>query len=156
MRRAFAEASGGVARLKPGRKASATSKCRRPRGDTDERPARGDTRLYKTQSELDCLGIDAEYLRENGMDLFHLGALGRLMRCVLSLHPSLSWKLTPSSRLRLYPRLDPARPQDIAESIAAETIQILRALVAQFTRGLVRRVIVLRELAFALCAHTKV
>jgi len=90
------------------------------------------------------------------MDLFHLGALGRLMRCVLSLHPSLSWKLTPSSWLRLYPRLDPARPQDVAESIAAETIQMLRALVGQFTRGLVRRAIALRELDFALCAHTKV
>ena len=41
MRRKRAEASGGVARLdparlKPGRKASATGKCRRPRGDTDE------------------------------------------------------------------------------------------------------------------------
>jgi hypothetical protein len=144
MRRAFAEASGGVARLKPGRKASATSKCRRPRGDTDERPARGDTRPYKIQSELECLGIDAEYLRANGMDLFHLGALGSLMRCVLSLHPSLSWKLTPSSRLRLYARLDPARPQDVAECIAAETIRMLRRLVGQFTRGLVRRVIALR------------
>ncbi len=33
---------------------------------------------------------------------------------------------------------------------------MLRALVAQFTRGLVRRVIALRELDFALCAHTKV
>jgi len=93
MRRKRAEASGGVARLgparlKPGRKANATSKCRRPRGDTDERPARGDTRPYKIQSELECLGIDAEYLRANDMDLFHLGALGRLMRCVLS--PSVS------------------------------------------------------------------
>jgi len=82
-----AEASGGVAlldpaRLKPGRKASATGKSRRPRGDTDEQPARGDTRPYKIQSELECLGIDADYLRANGMDLFHLGALGRLMLCL--------------------------------------------------------------------------
>jgi hypothetical protein len=60
------------------------------------------------------------------------------MPCVLSLHPSLSWKLTRSSQLRLYPRLDPSRPQDVAESIAAETI------------------LMLRELDFALCAHTKV
>jgi len=56
-------------------------------------------RPYKIQSELECLGINAEYLRANGMDLFHLGALGRLMRCVLSLHLSLSWTLTRSSRL---------------------------------------------------------
>ncbi len=108
------------------------------------------------QSRLECLRIDAEYLRANGMDLFHLGALGRLMPCVLSLHPSLSWKLTRSSQLRLYPRLDPSRPQDVAESIAAETTLMLRVLVAQFLRGLVRRTITLRELDFALCAHTKV
>jgi hypothetical protein len=95
MRRKRSEVSGGgalldPARIKSGRKASATSKYKRPRGDTDERPARGDTRPHKIQSELGCLGIDAEYLRANGMGLFHLGALGCLMRCILSLHPSLS------------------------------------------------------------------
>jgi hypothetical protein len=61
------------------------------------------------------------------MDPFHLGALGRLMRCVLSPDPSPVKKLTPSSLLRLYPRLDPSRPQDVAESIAAATIQMLCA-----------------------------
>jgi hypothetical protein len=103
MRWKRAKASSGVALLKPGRKARATRKCRQPRGDTDERPARGDTRLYKIQSELECLETDADYLRANGMDLFHLGALGRLMRCVFSIHPSLSWKLTPLLQLVLYP-----------------------------------------------------
>jgi len=76
------------------------------------------------------------------------------MVCILSLHPSLSWKLTRSSQLRLYPRLDSAQPQDIAESIAGETIQMLRALIGQFVRGLVRPVITLRECDFALSAHT--
>jgi hypothetical protein len=56
----------------------------------------------------------------------------------------------------LYPRLDASRPQGVAESIAAETIQILQTLVARFTRGLVRRAIALRQLDFALRAHTKV
>jgi hypothetical protein len=42
-------------------------------------------RPCKIQRELECLGIDAVYLCMNGMDLFHLGTLGRLMRCVLSL-----------------------------------------------------------------------
>jgi hypothetical protein len=93
MRFKRAEASGGVARLdparvKPGRKASATSKCRRPRGDTDERPARGDTRPYRIQSELECPGIDAEYLRANCMDLFHRCA--RTPHAVRSLSPSVS------------------------------------------------------------------
>jgi hypothetical protein len=37
-----------------------------------------------------------------------------------------------------------------------ETIQTLHALVVQFTRDLVRRAITLRELDFALRAHTKV
>jgi hypothetical protein len=82
----------------PGRKARATSKCRQPRGDTDDetgnpkRPAPGDPRPYKIQRELEHLMIDAEYLRANCIDLFHLGALGRLMRCVLSFRPSPSWK----------------------------------------------------------------
>jgi hypothetical protein len=76
----------------------ATSKCKRPhRGADDEtgnpkRPSPGDPRPYKIQRELEHLMIDAEYLRANCMDLFHLGALGRLMRCVLSLRPSPSWK----------------------------------------------------------------
>jgi hypothetical protein len=48
------------------------------------------------------------------------------------------------------------RGPSIAEPIAAETIQMPRALVVQFTRGLVRRAIALRELDFALCTHPKV
>jgi hypothetical protein len=57
---------------------------------------------------------------------------------------------------RLYPRLDSSRPENVAESIAKDTIQILHTLVVQFTRDLVRRAITLRELDFALRAHTKV
>jgi len=101
MRCKRAEASGSTAqldpaRLKPGRKASATSKYKPPRpkdGDKDsnnevgnpKRPVRGDTRPYKIQRELERLGVRAHYLRANGMDLFHLSALGRLMQYVLSL-----------------------------------------------------------------------
>jgi len=58
------------------------------------------------------------------LGLFHLGALGRLMR--------------------LYPRLDASRLENVAESIAKETIQTLHTLVVQFTRDLVRRAITLR------------
>jgi hypothetical protein len=57
---------------------------------------------------------------------------------------------------RLYPRLNSSRPENVAESIAKETIQTLHTLVVQFTRGLVRCAITLRELDFALRAHTKV
>jgi hypothetical protein len=97
MRCKRAKASGGVAqlnpaRLKPGRKASAMSKYKQPRVDDDsedetgnpKQPARGNTRPYKIQRELERLGIGADYLHENGMGLFHLSALGCLMRCVLS------------------------------------------------------------------------
>lgn len=52
--------------------------------------------------------------------------------------------------------MDPSQPENIAESISQETIQTLHTLVVQFTRGLVRRAITLRELDFALRAHTKV
>ena len=57
---------------------------------------------------------------------------------------------------RLYPRLDASRPEGVAESVANETIQTLNKLVVQFTCDLVRRSIALRELDFALRAHTKV
>jgi hypothetical protein len=100
MRRKRAEATGGIAqldhvRLKPGRKASATStkskQHEHEKGD-DERNSKqqkqqnmgGETLPYKVQRELEQLGISADYLRENGLGLFHLGALGRLMRCVPS------------------------------------------------------------------------
>ncbi|KAI9454810.1 hypothetical protein F5148DRAFT_984973 [Russula earlei] len=142
MRRKRAEASGGVAqldpaRLKPGRKASATSKFMRPRseGEDSKGRRRGHTRQYKIQSMLERHGIGAEYLHTNGLGLFHLGALSRLMR--------------------LYPCLDASRPEGVAESIAAETIQMLHALVVQFTRSIVRRAITLRELEFALLSHSK-
>jgi hypothetical protein len=99
MRRKRAEASGSTAqldpvRLKPGRKASATSKYRppRPHRDSDcaadgedpvmKQPERGYTRPYKIQHDFERFKIGAEYLHENGLGMFHLGALGRLMRCV--------------------------------------------------------------------------
>ena len=101
MRRKRAEASGRTARLdpvrlKPGRKVNTKSKYKRPKpygdghgadsGDdpNSKRPVRGYTRPYRIQSEFERLGIGADYLRENGLGLFHLGALGRLMQCVLS------------------------------------------------------------------------
>jgi hypothetical protein len=52
--------------------------------------------------------------------------------------------------------LDASRPEGVTETIAAETIQALHTLVVQFTRDIVRRVIALRRLDFALRAHTKV
>jgi hypothetical protein len=101
MRRKRAEASGVTAlldpaRLKPGRKESATSRYRQPKphgddhgtGDSEnpnpEQPVRGRTQPYKIQREFERLGIGVDYLRENGLGLFHFAALGRLMRYVSS------------------------------------------------------------------------
>ncbi|KAI0262272.1 hypothetical protein BGY98DRAFT_1104190 [Russula aff. rugulosa BPL654] len=113
MRRKRAEASGGTAqldpaRLKPGRKVSATSKYKLPKPHADGHGA-GDS--------------DSE---------------------------------DPNPKQWLYLRLDASRPENVAESIAKETIETLHTLVVQFTRGLVRRAITLREVDFALRAHTKV
>jgi hypothetical protein len=105
MRRKRAEASGNVAqldpaRLKPGRKVSTTSKYRQPKPHDDghgasdgenlnpRQPMRGNTRPYKIQRELERVGIGVDYLRGNGLGLFHLGALGRLMGCVPSVYGS--------------------------------------------------------------------
>jgi hypothetical protein len=99
MRRKRAEARGDVAqlnptRLKPGRKGKQHRQRRASSplddstddedGDDAEQKRRlhGTTRPYKVQRELDELGIDAEYTRENDLGLFRLGALWRLMRCV--------------------------------------------------------------------------
>jgi hypothetical protein len=102
MRRKRAEVTGGIVqldptRLKPGRKADKMSKYRQPGhgrdsdrdGDDDDdveknskQRVRGHTRPYRVQRDLERLGIGADYLCANGMDMFHLGALGRLMRCV--------------------------------------------------------------------------
>jgi hypothetical protein len=49
-----------------------------------------------------------------------------------------------------------SRPVVVTESIEVRTIQALHALVIQFTRDVVRRAIVLRQLDFSLHAHTKV
>jgi len=74
-----AEASGGVALidpalLKPGRKANAMSECSQPRGDTDKQSG-SFTRPYKIQSELECLGIDTEYLRASCASFMCIGCL---------------------------------------------------------------------------------
>jgi hypothetical protein len=128
----------------------------------------GETQLYNMQRGIEQLGIGGDCLRENGLSPFHLGALGRLTQCVLSpvlyiyILPFLvadkwSWVSCMYSRAcRLYPHLDASWPEAVTESNAARTIQALHTLVVQFMRGIVQRGFALRELNFALCAHTKV
>ena len=174
MRRKRAEARGDIpqlnpTRLKTGRKATAQSKQHRQRrasldnstdnedGDRSDdaeqkRRLHGTTRPYKVQHELDELGIGAEYMRENDLGLFRLGALWRLMRyvCLCRNLADVDFAV-----IRLYSRLDPSQPQGVTESISAGTIQGLHTLVVRFTRDVVRRALALRELEFARRGHLK-
>ena len=80
-------------RLKPGRKTKrvdAPAPCPTRGSDTesdDQLPAkkhsqRGLTLPYKLRAIFSELGVDAAYLRAQGMDLIHLGALAHLRGCV--------------------------------------------------------------------------
>lgn len=48
------------------------------------------SRPYKIRRDMGKMNVNAEFLREKGLGLFHLGALGRLMRCVFSVYFILS------------------------------------------------------------------
>jgi hypothetical protein len=95
-----ASASGGVTSStlcasSLGTKVSATNKSRmrHVKGEDEnlkQRP-RCDTRPYKTQLELEQLGISGKNLRANALGLFHLGALSGLLRCVSSPCPSVCY-----------------------------------------------------------------
>lgn len=92
----------GTKKLKPGKKAKAKSEqsetsvmsnsvpCSKAPSDAEaELPENvpkknkpGLTLPYKLKAQFAELGIDAAYLRDQGMDLLNLSALGRLMGCV--------------------------------------------------------------------------
>ncbi|KAI0688464.1 hypothetical protein BC835DRAFT_1511876 [Cytidiella melzeri] len=131
-------------RLKPGRKAKP-----RPadleRGQDGESSAgeeqatrhphaSGKTLPYKIREHLDSLGIDAVRLRQDGLGLFRMTALARLMRTYSGLHDV---------------------PEQVTSQIAATTIQALHARVVAFTSQLVRQSIVSREQEMAAKTHTK-
>ncbi|KAI6100544.1 hypothetical protein F5141DRAFT_1139332 [Pisolithus sp. B1] len=83
----------GLGRLKPGRKAKDKSRCTTPKSSAptpnvesdDEEPTKvkqtthGLTLRSKLKSMFSKLGVDAAYLRVQGMDLLHLNTLARLM-----------------------------------------------------------------------------
>ncbi|KDQ59048.1 hypothetical protein JAAARDRAFT_68616 [Jaapia argillacea MUCL 33604] len=95
----------------------------------------GKTHREKIQASFAQLDIDPCIIRENGMGLFHLGNLGRLMSLYGSLHPPET--PTPST-------------------ISSTTIAALEALVIYFVTETVQRAIVSREQEQELKAHTKV
>lgn len=109
MRRKRAEAVGetdslpvellaGVERVKPGRKSGVRKKPKATEGrgvvkneeDDDEEDPRhlhigGKTLRYKIKHQLKSTGTGAEQLHENGLGLFHLSTLSKLMRLAASL-----------------------------------------------------------------------
>ncbi|KIM77813.1 hypothetical protein PILCRDRAFT_11708 [Piloderma croceum F 1598] len=162
MRRKRAEATGRtellsvegstvVQRGKPGRKSKPRKKRKTEEGDAvvdddqeddeeEEEDARhshigGKTRHYKIKGLLESTDMDAETLDKNGLGLFHLSALFKLMRMYNLLH-----------------NVGP----DVSTEISADAVQFLHAHVVRYVTELIRRAIVSREQERDMKAHTKV
>ncbi|TFK45734.1 hypothetical protein OE88DRAFT_1740007 [Heliocybe sulcata] len=94
----------------------------------------GETLSYRFREELTDLGVDARYLRENQLGLFHLSGLGKLMRLYGSVETE----------------------SEGAEALSASTVQFLHAHLLHFVREGVQQAIVSREQELRLKMHTKV
>ncbi|KAF9222422.1 hypothetical protein BS17DRAFT_187842 [Gyrodon lividus] len=92
----------------------------------------GLTLPYKLKAEFAALGVDATYLRARGMDLLHLGALGRLMGFYTSLEHTEDGQ-------------EEADEHVSGQSIDAKLIQHLQAVVVSFVTDVVHRAIVWKE-----------
>ncbi|KAG2070055.1 hypothetical protein BDR04DRAFT_1100734 [Suillus decipiens] len=97
----------------------------------------GKTRYQKIRSDFENAGINASYLGEHGMDLFHLGRLGKLMGMYKSLEQC---------------------PEDGVDTafISAELIRYLQASVVAFTTDVIHRATVWKEQANELKGQKKV
>ncbi|CCM03568.1 uncharacterized protein FIBRA_05704 [Fibroporia radiculosa] len=94
----------------------------------------GVTLPYRLHAQLQTRGIDAEKLQNEGLSLFNLASLARLMQ--------------------LYNRLHDV-PASIASHISTDLIRLLYAHVAHFTAQLMHRAITLREQERRAKMHTK-
>ena len=86
-------------RIKPGRKSRPRKKRKTDEGsvvidgdddeyddDDDDDPRHnigGKTRHYKIKGQFEAVDFDAKALQDNGLELFHLSALAKLMRCAV-------------------------------------------------------------------------
>ncbi|KAI0754820.1 hypothetical protein C8Q80DRAFT_1266377 [Daedaleopsis nitida] len=84
----------------------------------------GKTLPYKRQLDFISNGVDVQRLREEGLDLFHLQALSKLMHTYNELHDVSS---------------------SVGSAISAETLSLLRGLVVQFVSRVMSIAIVVRE-----------
>ncbi|KAH7883350.1 hypothetical protein F5I97DRAFT_231315 [Phlebopus sp. FC_14] len=110
----------------------------RDEGDTENPRTRsnkpGLTLPYKLKATFAELGIDAAYLRAEGMDLLHLSALGKLMGLYTSLEHGDDGDHGEEETLSLP-----------AQSVDAQLIRHLQAAVVWFVTDVVHRTIVWRE-----------
>ncbi|KAG1843482.1 hypothetical protein DFJ58DRAFT_915959 [Suillus subalutaceus] len=97
----------------------------------------GKTRYQKIRSDFENAGINATYLGEHGMDLFHLGRLGKLMG--------------------MYKSLEECPEDDVGNIfISSELIRYLQASVVAFMTDVVHRATVWKEQANELKGQKKV
>ncbi|KAI0821185.1 hypothetical protein BC629DRAFT_1459077 [Irpex lacteus] len=150
MRRKRAEKTGQTAdqslsRLKPGRKVKSHQdelEQDHPENDfgNEEKPKRhahvsGRTLPYKVREGLESLGIDAVRLRQDGLGLFHMTTISKLMRTYNKLHEV---------------------PEDVNSQISAGTIRALHDHTVSFASRLVRQSIVSRDQEMVAKTQTKV
>lgn len=97
----------------------------------------GKTRYQKVKSDFENAGINASYLGERGMDLFHLGRLGKLME--------------------MYKSLEQCPEDDVGTTfISPELIRYLQASVVAFTTDVIHRATVWKEQVNELKGQKKV
>jgi hypothetical protein len=97
----------------------------------------GKRRYQKVRSDFENVGINASYLGEHGMDLFHLGRLGKLMG--------------------IYKSLEQCPEDEVGTTfISPELIQYLQALVVAFTTDVIHRATAWKEQANELKGQKKV
>ncbi|KAI0657307.1 hypothetical protein C8Q70DRAFT_919762 [Cubamyces menziesii] len=84
----------------------------------------GMTRPYKRQAQFASIGINAQRLHEEGVGLFHLQSIGKLMQTYNQLHDV---------------------PAEVGSEISVDTIKLLHAIIVQFVAEVMERAIVSRE-----------
>ncbi|THH15956.1 hypothetical protein EW146_g4611 [Bondarzewia mesenterica] len=110
---------------------------------------RGKTKPQKLKHALEGVGVNAEYLQQEGMSLFHLSALGKLARTESTDDAHEDDEEDDDDDRS-------GRSKIICAQIAGKTIQLLQALIVEFVECVVRAAIVHREMEYELKGRTKV
>ncbi|KAG0700064.1 hypothetical protein DFH29DRAFT_933903 [Suillus ampliporus] len=105
----------------------------------------GKTRYQKIRSEFKNAGINASYLSKHGMDLFHLGRLGKARGVCLD------------RESQIYKSLEQCPEDDVSATyVSPELIQYLQASVVAFTTDVIHRATMWKEQANELKGQKKV